>query len=618
MSPERTIFRYKLDDVQSEWEISNDIREAAFTNVPPGWHTFHLEAYQPNEQEEIKTATIDIFIPYYFYETNWFYGIMILLGLCSMYGGIRYRTRLLKRRERELQTRVSQQTQELQEAAEQKSRFFSGITHELKTPLSLIASPLDDLLEDGIELSEKNTKERLQLMKRNSDRLQNLVDQILGVSKLNADKLSLTFKPVDIAELTGQLLGQFQSSLDQKEITLSFESDKIDEKIYLDTDAWERIIINLMSNAIKFSPRKSTIQVNLSNLGDSVALRIKDEGVGIDKEEAEKVFDYLYQAEGAYSAEGTGIGLYLVKGLVDRMGGEVRVVSNKGEGAEFIVTMKKGYSHLRDSDTIIHFPVSRPVEQKKKETDKDLSINQHGISSKKEHLLLVEDNDDFRNYLQSVLSEEYQVTVAREGTEALELLQEEKVDLVISDVMMPKMNGLEFVNNLRKQEEYKKLPVIFLSAKNLDTDKEAGLSSGADVYLTKPIKSKLLLSQIEAVLRRESILKGNQLHEEDGEDELVKEVREIVYRQLANQALSVELLADALFVSRSKLYADWKEVCDTSLNAFIKKLRLDEARKLIKEQNFSVQEAATAVGFPDPNYFSTSFKKEFGVSPSEV
>ncbi|NBB76400.1 MAG: response regulator, partial [Bacteroidetes bacterium] len=211
------------------------------------------------------------------------------------------------------------------------------------------------------------------------------------------------------------------------------------------------------------------------------------------------------------------------------------------------------------------------------------------------------------------------VSIAREGTEALELLQDETVDLVISDVMMPKMNGLEFVNNLRKQEEYQQLPVIFLSAKDLDTDKEAGLSSGADVYLTKPIKSKLLLSQVGAVLRREKIMKSNQLHVEYGkEDELVKNVREIVYRQLANPSLSVDLLAEALFVSRSKLYADWKEVCDTSLNAFIKKTRLEEAKKLIQKQEFSVQQAATAVGFPDPNYFSTSFKKEFGVSPSEV
>lgn len=619
ISPERMNFRYRLDDVHNKWEASNNLRQAAFTNLPPGWHTFHLQVYHPNQQQEVEEATIEIFIPYYFYETNWFYGILILLGILSMLGGIKYRTRRLKQRERTLKQRVDEQTQKLQEAAEQKSRFFSGITHELKTPLSLISSPLDDLLEGGIELSQEQAKQRLQLIKRNSNRLQNLVDQILGVSKLNADKLFLTFKPMDISKLTSQLLGQFQSSLDQKEITLSFKSDKLDEKIYLDTDAWERIIINLVNNAIRFSPKNSSIQVKLSNNGDSVKLSVKDEGIGIDENDTQKVFDYLYQAEGAYSAEGTGIGLYLVKGLVDRMGGEVGVLSKKGEGAEFIITLKKGYAHLRDSDTIIHFPASRAIEQKEEIHEKDLPVERNGAFTGSNHLLVVEDNDDFREYLESLLSEHYMVSVANDGNEALEMLEEETPDLVISDVMMPNMNGLEFVNNLRKQEKYQKLPVIFLSAKDLDSDKEAGLSSGADVYLTKPIKSKLLLSQIEAVLRREKILKNNQLHDENAEqDELVKEVREIVFRQLANPSLSVDLLAEALFVSRSKLYADWKKVCDTSLNAFIKKLRLDEARKLIKEQNFSVQEAATAVGFPDPNYFSTSFKKEFGLSPSEV
>ncbi|MCG2590999.1 hybrid sensor histidine kinase/response regulator [Rhodohalobacter sulfatireducens] len=618
-TPERTMFRYRLDDVNREWEVSNDIRQAVFTNVPPGWHTFHLQVYLPNVQDQVKTAAIDIFVPYFFYETSWFYGLAALLGVLLMVGGVRYRTRLLKKRERKLQARVNQQTKELKEAAEQKSRFFSGITHELKTPLSLISSPLDDLIEDGIELSGKKARERLHLMKRNSDRLQNLVDQILGVSKLDADKLKLTFEPVDIAEHTRQLLGQFQSSLDQKEITLNIHTDTIDEKIYIDSDAWERILINLMSNAIRFSPEKSTISVQLLNKDETVTLEIKDRGIGIHPDEAEKIFDYLYQADDAYAAEGTGIGLYLVKGLVARMNGEVGVLSKKGEGAEFFVTLKKGYAHLRDSDTIVHFPVPRRIEQNQAISESENRFEQNERSPDSKHLFLVEDNDDFRDYLQSVLSEKYKVTVAKEGEEALKLLQDLNVDLVISDVMMPKMNGLEFVNTLRKQEDYQKLPVIFLSAKDLDTDKEAGLSSGADVYLTKPIKSKLLLSQIDAVLRRENVLKRNQLHEEDlEENQLVKDVREMVYRQLANPSLSVDLLADALFVSRSKLYADWKEVCDTSLNAFIKKTRLDEGKKLIKEQDFSVQEAATAVGFPDPNYFSTSFKKEFGVSPSEV
>jgi len=185
--------------------------------------------------------------------------------------------------------------------------------------------------------------------------------------------------------------------------------------------------------------------------------------------------------------------------------------------------------------------------------------------------------------------------------------------------MMPNMNGLEFVNKLRKQDQYQKLPVILLSAKDHEVDREAGLSSGADIYLTKPIKKSLLMSQINAVFRRENVLSSNQFKKDySDEGPLVSGVREIVYRQLANPSLSVEILADYLHISRSKLYADWKKVSDVSLNDFIKNIRLSEAKKLLQSKEFNVQETAAAVGFSDPNYFSTSFKKEFGVSPSQI
>jgi signal transduction histidine kinase/ligand-binding sensor domain-containing protein/DNA-binding response OmpR family regulator len=617
-SPERTIFRYRLDDVNTEWEVSNDLREATFTNVPPGWHTFHLEVYHPNAQKQVQTASIDIFIPHYFYETGWFYGLMALLAFLGMMGGVRYRTRLLKKREKELQARVDQQTEALKKAAEQKSRFFSGITHELKTPLSLIVSPLDDLLEGQIELSGAKATERLNLMKRNSDRLQNLVDQILGVSKLDADKLKLTFEQVEINENSRQLLGQFQSRLDQKDITLNITADSIEEKVYIDTDAWERILINLINNAIRFSPREGEIDVAIRNQENTVTLSIKDQGPGIPPNEKDKIFDYLYQADAAYASEGTGIGLYLVKGLMERMGGTVGVLSKKGEGAEFFVTLRKGYSHISDSDSIIHFPVLHPSKQKKPIAKNEFSKKKLNTLQQPRQILIVEDNDDFRGYLQSVLKEQYPTTTASDGNEAIEIMKKSNIDLLISDVMMPNMNGLELIKTLRKQEQYQTLPVILLSAKGHEVDKEAGLSSGADIYLTKPVKSSLLISQIRAVFRRENILNTDQLKEDHDEKPLISEIREVVYRQLASPSLNVEILANHMHISRSKLYADWKEVSDISLNDFIKKIRLNEAKKLLQSEKFNVQETATAVGFSDPNYFSTSFKREFGVSPSQV
>ena len=230
------------------------------------------------------------------------------------------------------------------------------------------------------------------------------------------------------------------------------------------------------------------------------------------------------------------------------------------------------------------------------------------------------ERSNLRKYLESVQQQHYRVLTSSEGNEALEVLEKETPDLIISDVMMPGMNGWEFVNLLRKKNEFEHLPVIFLSAKNQEADIERGLSTGADIYLTKPIRSKMLLAQITAVLRRERALKSfdEQLPANPDEPQLIRQVREIVYRQLANSSLNVNMLAEALFISRAKLYMEWKKVSDPSLNDFIKKIRLDEANALIKEQQFTVQEAARAVGFKDANYFSTSFKKEFGFPPSKL
>lgn len=616
--PDRMQFRYKLEGVNPDWENATQGREAVLTNIPPGNHEFQLMVYRTGSPE-VTEAFLTITIPYFFYETNWFYGLIGLGGLVLIFGGIKYRTRVLEQREQKLQERVDEQTIALKKAAEQKSRFFSGITHELKTPLSLIVSPLEDILEKEERIPDHSTRNRLHLMHRSGRQLKNLVDQILDVTKLNSDAIKLTLKPVNLPELTRQIIGQFQSKLEQEEIKLLFESDPIDEWIFLDTSAWERIVINLLSNAIRFSPRNSTIYVNVQNRGDQVALQVKDQGMGIDEKDAEKIFEYLYQAESANATGGTGIGLYLVKGLVEHMGGSIGLTSKIGEGAEFTVTLKKGNSHFRNSDTVVHEPWTGKISLVKKASQNT------GLSLYKEKkrtvetVLVVEDNYDYRNYLASVLSEHYNVITSSEGNEAFNILREKEANLVVSDVMMPGMNGLEFVGKLRKQEEYRHLPVIFLSAKNHEIDVETGLSTGADIYLTKPIQSKLLLSQVAAVLRREKILRSGQINEiKSSESELANQIREIVYRQLANPALNISMLGDALFMSRTKLYKEWNKISDISLNDFIKQIRLNEAKVLLTEQGFSVQETATAVGYSDANYFSTSFKKEFGMSPSEV
>lgn len=613
---DRVSFNYILEGVNVTWQTAKQTRQAVFTNIPPGNHTFKISSARIGSKS-IETV-ITITVPFFFYETLWFKVLVSFLGLGILFLGYLYRVRSLEQRQKMLANLVDEKTHELKEAAEEKTRFFTGITHELKTPLSLIISPIDDLVEESKSGTLNSTSSKLPLIQRNSYRLKNLVDQILDVSKLNADAIKLKIQPVYLFQLTRQIIGQFHSKLEQEEISVETSIPELDELIYVDKEAWERIIINLMSNAIKFSPVKSTIRVSFIVKETTIEITVVDEGKGIAPENHHKVFNYLYQEEGDKAAEGTGIGLFLVKGLIEEMGGTIQLKSKLGEGADFTISLPKGYTHIGSKHTLLHEPLLS--EEKEFLVGEEAETTKSQKTTKEHKILVVEDNYDFRNYLQSILEGQYEVILAKNGKEGLKVLKKEMPDLIISDIMMPEMNGLEFVNSLRSKKRYQHLPVIFLSAKNEEKDVETGLSTGADVYLAKPVRSSILLTQIIAILRRENILRDgfNTSLKEKNETDFSRQVREIIFRQLANPSLSVSQLADALFISRSKLYVEWKKANDISINEFIKKTRLNEAKVLLKEKGFTVHETARAVGYSDANYFSTSFKKEFGYSPSDI
>lgn len=622
-SPESIRFRYQLTGISDSWQTANSLREASFTNVTSGDHEFRLQVLFPDGQTSL--ASVQLTVPPFYYETAWF-KVLIALSIIGIgVASFRIRIHSLRMREKELQRRVKEQTLQLEQAAEERSRFFTGITHELKTPLSLILGPLDEFIAQNSSKSKKQFQHYLHIMQRNGYRLKNLVDQILDVSKLNAEAIKLDIHPFDIEALTRQIAGQFQSLLQQKSITLDIQSDRFTEPIYVDKEAWERIIINLLSNAIKFSLEGGHIILKIENQLSRIRVSVKDFGKGIAVSDQEKVFEYLYQSEGEKAAEGTGVGLYLVKGLIERMGGSIELRSEEKRGSEFILTLKKGSEHFMKEDHLSHEPVKidkiKPPSHRIYTTKPEGDNKKSSIGETPTKVLIVEDNPDFRDYLAYVLEGEYCIYVATNGDEGLAIIEEVQPDLVISDVMMPAMGGFEFVSQLREIEGFKQLPVIFLSAKDQDADIQQGLSNGADVYLTKPIRSSTLIAQINAVLRREEVLRRTnpfQKSSEPNEPELVSNLREIIYRQVGNPHLNVDLIAEKLYMSRATLYRSWKPVSDLSVSDFIKKIRLEEAAVLIKEKDFSIQDAAYAVGFTDPNYFSTSFKKHFGVPPSQI
>lgn len=619
IQPDNLILEYKLEGVNKAWQKTGADRFAVFTNVPGGKHSFLMRG-RLTGNAEYSESSMQVTVPYKFQETIWFYLLISFLGFGLLVVGFKFRVHALYERQRKLQQLVDEKTHELKKAAEEKTRFFTGITHELKTPLSLIISPIDDLIEESKSGTLHSTSSKLPLIQRNSYRLKNLVDQLLDVSKLNAHAIKLKVQPVNLFQFTCQVIGQFQSRLEQEEISIEISTIEFPEFIYVDKEAWERIVINLMSNAIKFSPKGSSISISFIEKEKIVEITIEDEGKGVALENQDKIFNYLYQEEGDNAAEGTGIGLFLVKGLMEEMGGFVSLNSKPGEGAKFIITLQKGYAHINVKHTLLHEPLLNDDKMFIEKIEHSSEMPKMQNSTQEQQILVVEDNYDFRSYLQSILEGHYKVLTAMNGIEALKILDKEMPDLIISDIMMPEMNGLEFVNSLRTKKQYQHLPIIFLSAKNDDLDVQTGLSTGADVYLAKPIRSSMLLAQITAILRRERILKNGLIDSvsEEEEPDFRRKVREIIFRQLSNPSLSVSQLADALYISRSKLYAEWKKISEVSVNDFIKKTRLNEAKVLLKEKGFTVQEAARAVGYADANYFSTSFKKEFGYPPSEL
>lgn len=634
-TPEKLILEYKMEGVNTDWQKVGSERLAVLTNLPAGDYSFSMRGKIAGNEEFVRNE-ITINVTPYFYETVWFFGVSVILFGLLVFLGIRLLLIQGKRREERLNRLVEERTVELLEEKEKtelalqqvkkldqsKSQFFTNFTHELRTPLSLILNPLEDMLEeDGFQVSNPKKRNSLTLMKRNATRLKELINQLLDVSKLNSGELTLFFEPVDLFKLTHRIVTQFEDSLAKKEIQLKLIESEDLELIYVDVNAWEHIITNLLSNALKFTSQKGGICFKVEEEKEDVIVRVYDTGSGIPKKDMPYIFDSYYQGDSSISrAGGTGIGLALVKGLVEKMGGTIEVESTVEIGTQFIIHLKKGSSHISSKDRIkASSTISIPAE---KSTDNIVlsdsrSTNESIKTLFTQKVLLVEDNEDFREYLSSVIGDEYEVQVAQNGQEGLDLLKVFSPDIVVSDIMMPIMNGYEMMKSIRKMEEYKSIPFIFLSAKNSVADIEKGLNVGADIYLPKPVQNSVLLTQIKVLLRREGlILKEEQKKEDKRQSQLIRNVHEIIQRHLGNPELNVELIARALSISSPSLYRNWKKENQESINKTITRLRFEEALKLI-EEGFSISEVSYSVGFNHLSYFSKAFKKAYGVSPQE-
>ena len=535
--------------------------------------------------------------------------------------------------------------EEVLELTHSRLVFFTNISHELRTPLTLIADPVEMLLEDsGIK---GKSRELLKMVQRNALALQQLVSNILDFRKIQNGKMELKLYRFDIVKTLTMWVGDFQLTAERKQIRLHLDVDDLkgSHEMIADQEKISRIVFNLLSNALKYTPAGGEIFVSLKDEGANLRLDVKDTGKGISQDEADKIFERFFQAKGA--ASGTGIGLALVKSFVELHHGEARVESEPGKGSDFIVVIpreQEGDSQVIHNDVdIVDNSVNASASTGKNVVDESvLQYIDDGDRSRgkvqqlvnentnRPTVLVIDDNTDIRQYERTLLQDEYVVLEAADGKEGLAVALKEVPDLVICDVMMPVMDGLELTERLKTNTATSHIPVIMLTAKNLEEHRAEGYEHGADSYITKPFHSKVLLARIENLLRQRQLLKNlyqgaqeaekeiSESHLEDRDKQFLKQLQAIIQKNLSDSEFGVEDMGQQIGLSRVQLYRKVKAMTGSSVVDLLRKARLAKARRLLETRSMSVSEVAYEVGFSAPSYFTKCFKEEYGMLPGDV
>lgn len=604
-------YQYRLPQQGQQWNDLNQENKLQLLNLSPKAYTLEVRGLSrgiPWEQPPTKLA-IDVLPPWYRSNLAFLLYGLLLTGSIYTY----YRINLN-------QKMAAQEAKRLQDLDDLKSRFITNITHEFRTPLTIILGYIDRLKEKNI--GNKQLTDNLETVKKNSNNLLSLVNQMLDLAKLEQGRLQFNWVNTDVFSFIKNNVSSFKSIASEKEISILFSSNV--DTFYTDTDIEKlrQILTNLIGNAIKFSPENSAISVQLNVEDVQWSLTIKDEGYGIDQESLPNIFERFYQVNNndATTAQGTGIGLALTKELTELLNGSIAVNSQVNVGTTFILKFNKQQeaerieSHgLSDNPSIGKTHVM------------PLISNFENISDY--NVLLVEDNKDMASYIASCIQDQFNITFAENGKIGLDKATSLLPDIIITDVMMPIMDGLEFTSLVQQQEVTNHIPVIMLTSKAMQEDKMSGLSSGADAYLTKPFDKDELLLRMQSLIAKREILRQkyqSSLVETEKQalpskqDVFVNKAIEIIDKNIDVSEFNSAMLASNLAMSESQLYRKLKAITNKSTALFIRQIRLERAKLMLETNNLTVSEVAYAVGFNDPKWFSKTFKEAFGISPSSL
>jgi signal transduction histidine kinase/ligand-binding sensor domain-containing protein/DNA-binding NarL/FixJ family response regulator len=647
-APERNRYKYILENFDNDWVDAGNQRYATYTNLDPGEYIFRATASNKDGVWNETGISIKIIINPPLWATTWAYIFYALTFMSLIYFTWKLQLKRIKVKHEFEMSRF--EAQKLHEVDELKSRFFTNISHEFRTPLTLILGPVKQIIE---RMKDEKTKDELSLVHRNAKKLLGLVNQLLDISKLESGNMKLQTVPQNIIPLLKALVLSFTSYAERKRITLKFNSTCLpagkaeDELIvYIDKDKIEKIITNILSNAFKFTPDGGRIEVNVKTKpssfpplvkgelkGGFVEVSIRDTGVGIPKENISKIFDRFYQVDGSHTREqeGTGIGLSLTKELVELHKGRIEVESEEGKGTTVTISLPLGKEHLKpeeicepDKDEVSLEPKESMYFEETKTQKLDLNLI---TDTEKPLLLIVEDNSDVRKYIKDNLLKDFRILEAIEGEDGWNKSIKQIPDLVVSDVMMPKMDGFQLCNKIKTDERTSHIPFVLLTAKAAKQDKIEGYETGADDYIMKPFEPDELKARIKNLIeqrkrlhehfQKRGIFELDQTKITPVDKRFLQKAFELITKNVSDSSFTVEAFADNLAVSKSLLRKKIVSLTGEPPVELIKRIRLKKAAELIENKFGNLSEIALEVGFNNPAYFSECFKKQFGVTPSQ-
>lgn len=627
--PQSTEYACKLEGFDSDWINFGNDNSATYSKLQPGHYTFRVKAKSSSGRWSENGASIAVVIHPPLWKTWWAYGLYVILVVVVLYAAWRYFTHreILKQ-----QLRIhAMESQKLKEVDEMKTRFYTNVSHEFRTPLTLILGPLEAATSLSIQSGHQQVVHNLAIVKRNAERLLELMNQLMDFSKLESGNMKLNASEDDLIVFTRTCTAAFSSLAASKGVNLRFTSRCHKLTVRFDRDKMEKILNNLLSNALKFTNEGGTVDVVVAHTNDGVALEVRDDGMGIPQDKVDQIFDRYYQVDNtARTNEGTGIGLALLKELVLLHNGKIDVTSSEGKGSRFIIRfpMEVLGRVLNDdsSQTTIIASGSKLIENLP--VPGPMIADDSSTSDTKAVILIIEDNNEVRAYIRSAFGSNYEIVEAENGEDGLATAEAIIPDLIISDIMMPRMDGQQLCLQLKTNEKTSHIPVILLTAKASQEERLQGLETGADDYLTKPfhvkelqVRVKNLIEQRNNLRRRFTqtmLLQPKEVAVTSADETFLRKCMQSVEANMSNPDFTVDAFGRDVGMSRSQLHRKLTALTGQSASEFIRSLRLKRAEELIRKQYGHTAEVAYQVGFNSVSYFIKCFKEVYGKTPTEL